>query len=184
MGKSSPSRVAGAVMRKVQVGGDEFTLSTPDLVRKAADEEAVIIARRLDMLPAIVRACEALPQERQAAWMNAYLDKMMCGIATGDEWQAYYRSAWYDAFRFWHALSPEDKGNRSLLDGVQWAYEAISRDAVTADEMKSLRIAIRMVSQEDAVKNSSGSPREDTPKTDDQSTEAGPPSTTSSPSEG
>jgi hypothetical protein len=163
MAKSSPSRTAGAVVRKVQIGGVEYELSTPDLVRKAADEEAVLIARRLDMMPAVVRACEALPEDKRATWMSSYLDKMVCGIASNQEWLAYYSSPWQDAFRFWHALAPEERAGRTLLDGVQWAYEVISGDDVSADDMRALRLAIRMVSQEDAVKNSSGSPPEGTP---------------------
>jgi len=154
---SSPSRTAGVVIRKVTVGGQEFTLSQPDRVRKAADEEAVVLSRRLDMLPSVVRACTALPTDEQRAWRRDYINAMMCGIATPEEWSAYYRSMWELAFRFWNAMDPADRGGRSLVDGVTWCYEMVSSEGVTKDEMESLWVGIRMVSQEEALKNSSGS---------------------------
>ena len=187
MERSSPSRTAGVVIRKVRLGGGaEYTLSQPDKVRKAADEEAVVIARRIDMLPALAKACQALPEESRAAWRRDYINMMVCGIATPEEWSAYYRSFWQLAFRFFNALDPEDKNKKgvSLLDGVAWAYEMVSGEDVTKEEIDSLWLAIRMVSQEDAVKNSSGSEEADTPPMADPSSADGQSSTPTSPKEG
>jgi len=171
------------VIRKVKLGGVEYTLSQPDKVRKAADEEAVVISRRLDMLPALARACEGLPEESRAAWRRDYINTMVCGIASPEEWTVYYRSLWQLAFRFWCALDPADRGNRSLLDGVSWAYEIVGGEGVTKEDMDSLWLAIRVVSQEDALGESFGSGGAATPPTDSQTTEGGQQSTVSSPKE-
>ena len=160
--RSSPSRTAGVCLRNVTILGETYLLSQADKVRRAADEEAVIISRRLDMLQAIGRACVALPVEERAAWREQFIEKMMSGIATPSEWNTYYNSLWRLAFRFWNALDPKHKADPSnpgrsmtLLDGVAWAYELLSSDDVTKDEIDSLWLAIRMVSQEDSIKNSS-----------------------------
>ena len=183
---SSASRTAGVVAQEVTLGGVKYLLSQPDKVRKAADEESVVLARRLDMLPAIARACEALPPESQEAWRNAYISHLVCGFASRDEWNAYYSSLWYEAFRFWNALDPEHRVDRShpkrprtrtLVEGVTWAYEIIADEAVTPDERLAFRVAARIVSQSDLVKNSSGSEATSPPPMDTPSTEAGPVST-------
>ena len=151
--RSSPSRVLGQVIRKVTLGGVDFTLSQCDKIRRAADEECVIVARRLDILAGLVEACDKLPEASKTVWINAALDKLMCGIASPDEWRSYYRSHWRLAFRFWNALDPSHKGSRSLLEGVTWAFEQIMQDGVPAAEMEALERAIEMVSQENEVKN-------------------------------
>ena len=151
--RSSPSRTAGVCVRKITLAGTEFTLSQADKIRKAADEEAVIIGRRLDMLPAIARACMALPEEERAAWRRDYIATMIVGIASVAEWQAYYTSLWRLAFRFWNTLDPDHKGKRTLLDGVAWCYEIINDADVTKDNLDSLELAIEMVSQESEVSN-------------------------------
>jgi len=161
MERSSPSRTAGAVNREVSLAGETYLLSQADKVRKAADEESVVIARRLDMLPAIAKACEEIPKESRAEWRRDYLNSMICGIASPEEWANYYRSLWEFAFRFWNALDLKHKLNpqgaqMSLLEGVLWAYELLSSSDVTKADIDALMIAVRMVSQEDAVKNSSG----------------------------
>lgn len=189
MEKSSPSRTAGFVVRKVTVGEVEYTLSQPDKVRKAADEEALIISRRLDMLAALAKACAELPVKQQAAWRDAYISAMMCGIASELEWHAYWDSLWNLAFRFWNALDPKDRlrfggtdgrTTGDMLIGVSWAYEIVSSTERTKEEIDSLWLAIRCVSQEDALKNSSGSEApEAKPPMDTPSTEAGLPSTPS-----
>ena len=175
--RSSPSRTAGVVMRKVTLAGTEYTLSQPDRVRKAADEEAVVISRRLDMLPALARSCASLPEEERAAWRKDYIATMTCGIASPEEWAVYYRSLWQPAFRFWNALDPVhkmmpgDPGDRTsrpprppvaprpmtLLEGVEWSYELLNSDDVSKEEIDSMWLAIRVVSQEEQLGNSFGS---------------------------
>ncbi len=181
MERSSPSRTAGVVMKEVTLGDKTYLLSQPDRVRKTADEESVIIARRLDMFPALARACAVIPEQERAAWRRDYIDAMICGIASVKEWNAYYGSLWRDAFRFWNALDPKEKGDKTLLDGVSWAYEILTDDRRTKDEMDALWLAVRVVSQEDLVGESSGSADLATPLTATQSTEAGQPCSTSSP---
>ena len=151
MEKSSPSRTAGVVIREVTLGGTKFVLSQPDKVRRAADEEAVIISRR--QMPAGLD-----PVDKAAA-----INSMMCGIATPEEWRAYWRSLWELAFRFWNALDPEDRKKHAgtdgktpagLLQGVRWAYDVVSQDGITREEIDDLWMAIKMVSQEEETKNS------------------------------
>lgn len=151
MQRSSPSRTAGVVSRDVTLAGATFTLSTPTLVRTAADEEAVIVSRR--------RLPEGLSPEAQSMAM----DKILCGIASPVEWQSYYNSLWRLAFRFWSHLDPKHKVDLSdpkhprvmgLTEGVAWAYEVLNDDDITEDERESLYLAMRIVSQEDALGNS------------------------------
>jgi hypothetical protein len=202
MERSSASRTAGVVVRTVTMGSEEYLLSNPDRVRKAADEEAVVIARRLDMLAALARACEALPEASRAQWRQDYIQKMLCGIASPEEWSAYYRSIWRLAFRFWNALDekhkilPGDPGDQwarpprpaipprrmTLLEGVSWAYELVNREDVGRAQVDSLELALEAVSQADATKNSSSGSTDQaaTQATDTQSTEGGQPSTPTS----
>lgn len=186
MERSSPSRTAGTAMREVTLGGKKYLLSQCDKVRRAAEEEAVIISRRLDMLPAVTRACAGLPDEERAGWRAAYIERMMCGIASMDEWESYERSLWKVAYRFWNALDPhykldENDKPKTLLVGVEWAYQVLQTSETTRDEWDALMIAVRIVSQEELVKNSSGSEgTSPTPPTEPHSTEDGQPSTSSS----
>ena len=185
MERSSPSRTAGTVLREVKMGSETFLLSQPDRVRRAADEEAVVIARRLDMLPALAKACVGIPEEERVAWRRDYINTMVCGIASPEEWTTYYRSLWQLAFRFWNALDPKhkltDDGKRrkTLLEGVTWAYEVVNSDDVSKEDIDSLWLGIRVVSQEDSVKNFSGSPEAGTPVMATHLTVDGPQSTPS-----
>jgi hypothetical protein len=155
--RSSPSRVAGLVVREVTVAGQVFTLNQSDKVRKAADEESLVLSRR--QIPDSLTG-----QDRQAA-----IGLMLCGIATPEEWGNYYRSLWPMAFKFWCAMDPrhqDDPSNpkrkRTLLDGVRWCYELIN--TASGDELENLSLALRVVSQEEEIKNSSGQ----TPPSDTQ----------------
>lgn len=158
MERSSPSRTAGFCIRKITLAGVEYTLSQPDKVRKAADEESVVIARRMDILPAIARSCASLPDMERDAWRRDYISTMVCGIASPEEWRSYYNSLWQLAFRFWNALDAKDRAGKSLLDGVAWAYEVINSEDVSREDIDSLWLAIRMVSQEAPLGESSGCP--------------------------
>ena len=181
MDRSSPARTAGKVSREVTLGGVKYVLSEPDKVRRAADEEMLVVARRLDMLGPLMQSCELLPEKSRGEARQQYIQAMICGIASPEEWRAYYRSPWQTAFKLWNALAPAHKKDKTFLEGVAWAYEVINDSATTQDEMDSLSLAIRIVSQEDALKNSSGSQETaDTPAMDTLSTEAGPASTPSS----
>ena len=177
MQRSSASRTSGVCIRKATLAGTEYTLSRPDKVRKAADEEAVVISRRLDILPALARACEEIPETSRREWRRDYISVMVTGIASPEEWANYFRSPWQMAFRFWNALDEKDRGNRSLLDGVEWAYDTITAQDVTEDEYESLKLAIRMVSQQDSLGNSSGLAEVASPPMADHSMEAGQQST-------
>jgi len=167
------------VVRKVSLAGVQYTLSQPDKVRKSADEEAFIISRRMDMIPAIARSCANVSPTERAEWRNAAIEKLMTGIASPEEWKSYYFSMWELAFRFWNALDPTDRvqhagvsGTTSaeMITGVEWAYEVIKHDDVTAEDRDVLQRAIQCVSQEEAEKNFCGSQQGATPATDTQST--------------
>jgi hypothetical protein len=173
--------VGGRVLCPVVLGWQEFTLSEPDKVRRAQDEEAVVIARRLDVLQQLIRDCDRLPEETRGAMRQQYIASMISGIASPEEWANYYRSLWHTAFGFWNALAPEHKVGKNLLGGVAWAYELINGQGVTKADLDALELAIRVVSQEDALKNSSGqSGQAATQPTDIRSTEVGPQSTPTS----
>lgn len=154
--KSSPSRVAGTVIREVSLGGETYTLSQPDRVRKAADEEALIIARRVtSALSAVGQAMAEMPAQERAEWRSSFTQALIVGIASPEEWSNYYRSRWFDAFRFWSALDPKhktepdnDKRERNVLDGTRWVYELMHRKEVTSDELELAAIAVKAVSQE------------------------------------
>lgn len=150
MQESSPSRTAGIAMREVTLAGVKYLLSQPDKVRKAADEEAVVISRRLDLLPALAKSCLGMTLEQQNAWRKGYIERMTCGIASRDEWAAYFDSNWRMAFRFWNALDPKHK-TMDLLDGVRWAYEVLMSYDVTKEEWQSLELALRAVSQSEQL---------------------------------
>ena len=180
MERSSAARTMGTVTRQVTLGDQTYLLSKPFRVRKAADEEAVIIARRLDLFPALVRACAALPAAEQAAWRRDYLNTMLCGFATPHEWTAYARSLWEMAFRFWHVLDPKHKRGAdgqemSLLDGVAWAFEVINDQSRTTEELDTLQMEISLVGQEVPLGESSGSAEAATPLTEGPVTVAGQP---------
>lgn len=145
MERSSPSRTAGAVLRKVKVAGTEYVLSRVDRVRRASDEEMVVTSRR--------RAPTGLAGDDRAAAMDAYV----AGIASAAEWKSYYGSAWRLAFRFWNALDFKDRQKHlghvgkepsELLEGVEWAFETLRGFDVTADEVDILHVALDVVSQE------------------------------------
>jgi hypothetical protein len=95
--RSSPSRTAGVCIREVTLGSMTYTLSREDRVRKAADEEAVVISRR------------HVPDELSGQDRADAIACVVCGIATPQEWSAYIYSAWLTAFRFWNALDPDDR---------------------------------------------------------------------------
>lgn len=173
MERSSAARTAGVVMREVTLGDQTYLLSKPFRVRKAADEEAVILARRMDLFPAIAKACLAIPEGERAAWRRDYIEAMICGFASPREWITYARSLWELAFRFWHVLDDKHHDGRNLLDGVAWAHEIVSDPGRTQAEMDSLEIAIQFVSQDAPLGESSGSPAQATPPTADQSMVAG-----------
>lgn len=173
--RSSPSRTLGVVCRKVTILGVEYLLNQPAKVRTAADEEAFILSRRADTLAAMMRAASTLSPAEKAAWRRDYINAMLCGIASSEEWSAYFTSLWRLAFRFWSALDPEQKAGRSLIDGVEWAYSIVNMPGITKEELDSLDLSCDIVSQQQDVGESSGSSETTSPPTADLSTAAGQP---------
>lgn len=184
MERSSPSRTAGVVVREATIAGEKYLLTQPDTVGKAAEEESVIIAKRLDMYEAVMQSVAAMPEKLQERAMTIYIDKLVCGIASVSEWDAYYKSWWKLAFDFWSALHPRHKrdgmGNeRTPLEGVKWAYEKLTEwsNKATKEEFDKLKLDIRIVSQRDLLGESSGLvPQEGIQQTAAQTSEATQPS--------
>lgn len=167
---ASEARVAGAITRDVTLNGVAYTLSQPDRVKKAADEERLLISLR--QLPAGLTG-----QDRKDA-----IAAMTIGMASTEEWQAFYGSIWSDAAAFWraldpkHRLDPDDprgKRERSFVEGAKWCYELLKAEGVTYEERGELSREIDLVSQRTEVKNSCGLPTQgDTPATAGRSSAA------------
>jgi hypothetical protein len=162
---SSPSRVAGVCIRHAALGAQKFCLSQPDKVRRVADEEALIVSRRLDMLVPMTEACAKLDAAQGDRVLSLFIDRLMCGIASQSEWVAYFQSRWRLAFRFWNALDPEHKLDPadplrqrplSMIKGVHWAFELICSAEVTEEQREALEVAIEQVSQETEIPKSAG----------------------------
>jgi len=152
--KSSPSRVAGKVIREITISGDVYTLSQPQRVGDIAEEEAIVLSRRQDPLVFAVRACQQMPANRHASVWEGCAAAAMRGIPTDEEWEAYEASLWKPAFKFWKALDPKHYEGRVLLEGVRWALGLLREMEV--GEFKTLLQLVAIVNQDAAIKNSAG----------------------------
>lgn len=189
--QSSPSRVAGKSFRTFEHGGQKFLLSQPLRVSSYADEEALVLWKRRDPGEFAMRLVQRLPASYHAGIWEGAAAANMRGIPSEEEWASYGSSAWKTAFMFWNTLDESHKKSATgevvgLIDGVQWALEFVS--TLPPDKLTELRMKVAIVSQDAALKNSSGRPAPQPaetaeavePATESPATQATPPSTSSS----
>lgn len=158
--QSSPSRVAGKAFRVFEHAGQKYLLSEPLRVSTYADEEAIVLWKRRDPGEFAIRMVRMLPASYHAGIWEGATAANMRGIPSEEEWAAYGKSQWKSAFMFWNTLDERHKKNAqtgevvSLLDGVNWAMEFMT--ALPEAALAELHMKIQLVSQEAALKNSSG----------------------------
>lgn len=187
--ESSPSRVAGKVYREFEHGGHKYLLSRPLRVGSYSDEEALVLWARRDPGEFGMRMISRLPASYHAAVWEGCARASMSGIPSEEEWAAYNASTWKTAYMLWNTLDPKHKLDKvtkapiDLIAGVQWARGVVS--SLDSNELLELMMKIREVSQDEAIKNSSGrtasaEPAPDQP-TEGPSTEESSPSTNTLP---
>lgn len=197
--ESSASRVAGKTFRTFTFEGKTYILSQPLRMACYADEEALVLWKRKDPGDLGLRMVSQLPPTAHAAVWEGCARAAMAGVPSRDEWDAWNGSRWKQAYMLWHTLDPKHKIDNqtkqpiNLIDGVQWAVEFIGRlplseggaAASVEGTYEDLLLKIAAVSQDAAIKNSSGrtAPAEPAPSQpmDDRPTTDGQPSTSISP---
>lgn len=158
--QSSPSRVGGMGYRVFEHGGQKYVLSQPLRLLCYKEEEAFVLSRRRDPALFGLRMYKQLPQSSQVALWEGCARADMGGIPSPDEWLAYNASLWKSAYVFWHCLDPRhkvDEGTKEpidLLAGMDWAVEFLH--GLTREEFERLMVLTKIISQDEAVKNSSG----------------------------
>ena len=180
--QSSPSRVAGKGFRTFTHNGNTYLLSQPLRMASYADEEALVLWKRRDPGDFGVRMIRTLPAAYHAAIWEGCARAAMSGIPSDEEWSAWNASHWKRAYMLWNTLDPKHKLEKEtnepidIVDGVQWALGIIT--SLEQNELLGLLTKIAYVSQDTAIKNSSGrtAPAEPAP---DQPTET--PSSTDTP---
>ena len=162
--QSSAARVAGKNVRDFHYKGFRYWLTQPLTMGKYADEETLVIWKRMDPGEFAGKMIQRLPLTYHQGVLNAAALVANGGIPTEDEWTNYGHSMWKKAYRLWvcldprHKQDPQTKLSLNLIDGVEWCLrilydaaqssEAVGRDLVADIEMKCM-----IVSQEAAIKN-------------------------------
>lgn len=172
----SPSRVAGMETRDFTYQGVVYHLTQPLKLKSYGEQENLILSRRQDPMIFAQRAAMTLPPHMHASLWEGCSAAASRGVPSKEEWASYEDSLWRQAYRFWSTLDPQQKGRRTLLEGVAWAVEFLNEmDLVSYRELMTL---VTIVSQERALGNSDGPTdgraESDSPKTDTPSTTAGP----------
>lgn len=186
---SSASRVAGKAFRTFEYEGMKYLLSQPLRIRNYAEEEALVLSKRIDPGEFGVRMISRLPVSFHAAIWQGCAAAGMRGIPSEDEWSAYNSSSWKTAYMLWntldgkHKIDQETKEPIDLMAGVDWALGVIT--SLDENALRELFVKISAVSQDAAIKNSSGRPAHPVPaasdqETDNQPTTDGPASTNTS----
>lgn len=189
--ESSAARVAGKVYKTFEFEEKKYLLSQPLRLASYADEEALVLWKRIDPGEFGVRMVSRLPATFHAAVWEGCARAAMSGIPSAEEWSAYSNSTWKTAYMLWQTLDPKHKIDKEskepidLTEGVQWAVGFITR--LPEMKVKELCVLIALVSQDTAIKNSSGrTPSGDPAETSSQPTDIpdtmdGQPSTNTSP---
>ena len=168
--QSSPSRVAGKNYRTFTHGGVNYLLSQPLQLGSYGDEESLILWKRRDPGEFGLRMVSRLPASYHASIWEGCARAAMDGTPSEAEWASYNASSWKTAYMFWHTLDSKHKIDKEtkrpidLIDGVQWALGVIS--SLPAEQLKELLLKIAAVSQDIAIKNSSGRPATPEPAQD------------------
>lgn len=158
--ESSPSRVAGKSYRTFTHNGVNYLLSQPLQLGSYSDEESLILWKRRDPGEFGLRMISRLPASYHAAIWEGCAAASMRGIPSQEEWDAYNASSWKTAYMLWHTLDHKHKIDKDtkqpidLIDGVQWALSVIT--SLQPVQFKELCLLIAIVSQDSAIKNSSG----------------------------
>jgi hypothetical protein len=186
--ESSASRVAGKAYRTFEHDGVKYLLSQPLRMGNYGDEEALVLSRRIDPGDFGLRMMTRLPASCHAALWQGCAAAAMRGIPSEEEWAAYNGSSWKTAFMLWNTLDPKHKVDRDtkgpidLMSGVQWALGILA--AMDDAARQDLFVKIAIVSQDAAIKNSSGRPVNPEPANEQPmenlSTTDGPPSSNTS----
>ena len=196
--ESSASRVAGKGFRIFQHAGKRYILSQPLRMSSYADQMALVLSMRRDPMEFALRAICRLSQSFHASVWEGCAMANMPGIPSKQEWQNYDDSVWKQGYMLWvcldpkHKINPETKEPFDLIEGVTWAVGFITGlphvqpgDTNVNGTYEQLMIYIGEVSQDDAIKNSSGPPAAAVqgldPAQDDQPTTECQQSTNSSP---
>jgi len=157
---SSASRVAGKTFRTFEYEGVKYLLSQPLRMASYSDEEALVLWKRRDPGEFALRMVQRLPASYHAGIWEGAAAANMRGIPSEEEWSAYNSSSWKTAYMLWQTLDPKHKvdketsGPIDLIDGVQWALGFIT--SLPREKLQELSILIALVSQDTAIKNSSG----------------------------
>jgi len=147
-----------------------------------AEEEELVLSRRMDHVAFAIEACRRSPSSRHTAIWEGVSAAYSRGIATQEEWEAYYASVWRPAFLLYKTLDPQHTRDRTMLQSVQWCLDLLR--SLGDEDSQRLWEAVRFVSQEDDLKNSSGPSRNSgTPETANRSTPDTRPSTNTSAAE-
>jgi len=187
MERSSPARVSGRAFREVTLDGQKYILSQPLKVGSFAEQEGLILSRRLDVVELVaIPAISRLPAHMHASVWEGVASAAARGMASKEEWGAYHDSLWKKAYMLWSTLDPKHKatpmGPKPLKEGVEWALDILDRMPFTQYEIVMQQVGF--ISQDAALKNSSGpSDQSGTPSMDDPTTKAGPPSMNDLPSD-
>lgn len=201
--ESSAARVAGKTFRTFTFDGKSYLLSQPLRMASYADEEALVLWKRRDPGEFGLRMVAILQPTAHAAVWEGCARAAMAGIPSREEWAAWNSSRWKQAYMLWHTLDPKHKIDNqtkqpiSLIDGVQWAVDFIGQvmhsqteqepgSPVVEGTYEDLLLKLAAVSQDAAIKNSSGrtvpaEPAPD-PAMENRATTVGQPSTSISPS--
>lgn len=187
--QSSAARVAGKTYRTFEHEGAKYLLSQPLRMGSYSDEESLVLYKRIDPGEFGLRMASRLPASYHAAIWEGCAAASMRGIPSEEEWAAYNASSWKTAFMFWqtldakHKVDKETKQPIDMIDGVRWAMNVVT--SLPRDKLQELCILIALVSQDAAIKNSSGRTAHaepaPSPLREDPSTTDGQPSTTTSP---
>jgi hypothetical protein len=152
--------VAGKTFRTFEYEGVKYLLSQPLRMASYSDEEALVLWKRRDPGEFALRMVQRLPASYHAGIWEGAAAANMRGIPSEEEWSAYNGSSWKTAYMLWHTLDSKHKvdkdtsGPIDLIDGVQWALGFIT--SLPREKLQELSILIALVSQDTAIKNSSG----------------------------
>lgn len=158
--ESSPSRVAGVVYRTFIYKDKKLLLSRSLRIKSFIEEEAFVLAKRLDPKMFGLRVYQDLPSSERVNLWEGCARAAMSGIPNAAEWLAYNNSTWKSAYVFWHCLDDKHKTDKEtkepidLLEGVAWAAEFLV--SLPPEKQQELFVLIDIVSQDSAIKNSSG----------------------------
>jgi hypothetical protein len=158
--QSSASRVAGKSFKTFEHEGKKYLLSQPLRMGSYSDEEAIVLWKRIDPGEFGLRMIPRLPPTFHASVWEGCARASMAGIPSAEEWSAYNASPWKTAYMLWQTLDPKHKVDKEtkeaidLIDGVQWALTFITQ--LPEKKLKELSLKIAFVSQDTAIKNSSG----------------------------